>query len=56
MDPNETTIEKAGSGPEEHGESKIFNVTWRNKIRNEAIRAKTKVKDITDKVREMRGQ
>ena len=37
-------------------ERAILNVTWREKIMNEAIRAKTKVKDITDKVRELRGQ
>ena len=37
-------------------ERAIFNVAWREKIRNEAIRAKTEVKDITDKVRVMRGQ
>ena len=37
-------------------ERSMLNITLKDKIRNEVIRSKTKVKDVTDKVYRMKGQ
>ena len=52
---NKTSGKEACSGPTKHGEI-VFNITKRDKIRNEIIRCKTGVKDIIERVWCGRGQ